>query len=115
MDRGMKAQGFDLKKNAYNNRMQPYVAYWGIFWTAFFTLVTGLEVFFDFTAAEFLTSYINIPIFAVLYIGYKVYKRTKIWQPEEMDFVTGIPTLEETDAPKIPPKNGWEKFANWLF
>ncbi|KAG5637848.1 hypothetical protein H0H81_002985 [Sphagnurus paluster] len=83
----MKAQGFDLKKNAYNNPFQPYVAYWDL----------------------------NIPIFAGLYIGYKVYKGTKIWKPEEMDFVTGIPTLEETEIPEPPPKNGWEKFVNWLF
>ena len=31
---------------------------------------------------------INIPIFLVLFVGYKVVMRTKIWKPEEMDFVT---------------------------
>ena len=31
---------------------------------------------------------INIPIFTVLYFGYKSIMRTKIWKPTEMDFVT---------------------------
>lgn len=107
-DRGMKAQGRDLKANAYHNPLQPFVAYWGVFWTVFFILVNGFAVFFDFTASGFLTSCwysllflvqrcgsmtlsladINIPIFLVLYIGHKIHKRTKIWRPKEMDFDT---------------------------
>ena len=52
----MKAQGFDLTKNAYNNRFQPYVAYWGIFWTLFFIFVNGYAVFWSFNASGFLTA-----------------------------------------------------------
>jgi len=106
----MKAQGFDLKKNAYNNRFQPYLAYWGVFWTLLFILINGHSVFWHFNASEFLTAcmYIlvndvslsisdfsnislldlNIPIFVFLYLGYKIIMRTKIWKPSEMDFVT---------------------------
>lgn len=113
--RGMKAQGFDLTKNAYNNRFQPYVAYWGMFWTGFFILINGYAVFWNFTASGFLIAYINIPIFAVLYFGYKIVYRTKVWKPEEMDFVTGIPTIEETELPLVPPKNIWEHIAEILF
>ncbi|RDB18585.1 putative proline-specific permease put4 [Hypsizygus marmoreus] len=113
--RGMKHQGFDLRKNVYNNRLQPYVAYWGIFWTIFFIIVNGYAVFFDFNASDFLTSYINIPIFLGLYGGYKILKRSKFWRVDEMDFVTGIPTLEETEIPEVPPKNIWERIAGILF
>jgi len=113
--RGLLAQGFDLRKNAYNNRFQPYIAYWGMFWTMFFILINGYAVFWNFTAAGFLTAYINIPIFLGLYFGYKIVKRTKIWKPTEMDFVTGIPTPEETELPLIPPKNIWERIADILF
>ena len=31
---------------------------------------------------------VNIPIFLVLYFGYKIIFRTKFWKPMEMDFVT---------------------------
>lgn len=113
--RGMKAQGFDLRKNAYNNRFQPYIAYWGCFWTAIFILITGLTVFWDFNVSGFLTSYINIPLFFILYFGWKILKRTRFWKPEEMDFVTGIPTLEETESDIVPPRNFAEKVAEILF
>jgi hypothetical protein len=56
LDRGMKAQGFDLTKNAYHNSWQPYVAYWGVFWTLLFTLIVGFQVFFNFNAGDFLTN-----------------------------------------------------------
>lgn len=52
----MIAQGFDLRTNAYYNRFQPFVAYWGLFWTLFFILVNGYAVFFDFEASKFLSS-----------------------------------------------------------
>ncbi|KAF8645075.1 hypothetical protein AX16_008133 [Volvariella volvacea WC 439] len=113
--RGMKAQGFDLRKNVYNNPLQPYLAYWGIGWTIFFILVNGFKVFFDFNASDFFTSYINIPIFVGLYVGYKVVKRTRMWKLHEMDFTSGIPTVEETENPEEPPKNFGEKIARFLF
>lgn len=51
----------------------------------------------------------------VLYFGYKIFKRSKIWKPLEMDFVTGIPTPEETEEEEIPPRNFGEKIAAILF
>ena len=58
---------------------------------------------------------INIPLFIVLYVGFKVVKRTKVWKPHEMDFVTGIPTIEETEVPEVPPVTIPQKIAAVLF
>ena len=52
----MLAQGFDLKQNVYNNRFQPYLAYWGIFWNVLFILINGFKVFFHWNVSVFLTS-----------------------------------------------------------
>jgi hypothetical protein len=52
----MLAQGFDLKTNVYNNRFQPYIAYWGAFWNILFILINGFKVFFQWSVADFLTS-----------------------------------------------------------
>lgn len=112
---GLIAQGFDLKKNAYNNTWQPYLSYWGVFWTTFFILITGFQVFWKFNAADFFTAYVNIPIFVSLYFGWKIFKKTKIWKPEERDYVTGIPTMEETEIPEVAPKNVLEKIAAVVF
>jgi len=32
-----------------------------------------------------------------------------------MNFVTGIPTPEETDVPVVLPRNSWEKIASIMF
>ncbi|CDO68798.1 hypothetical protein BN946_scf184805.g7 [Trametes cinnabarina] len=113
--RGFRAQGLDRTKLVYHNRLQPYLAWWGLIWITFFILINGFAVFWDFNASDFLTSYINIPIFFALYFFWKVIKRTKIWKPHEMDFVTGIPTLEETEVPEEPPRTFGEKVAAILF
>ena len=84
-----------------------------------------------FNVSDFLVAYINIPLFIVLYVGWKVYKRTKVWKPEDMDFVTvshssfilyhqltscqGIPTIEETELPEVPPRTFLEKVAAVVF
>ncbi|KAM6495241.1 general APC amino acid permease [Amanita muscaria] len=113
--RGMVAQGFDLRKNTYNNRFQPYIAYWGCFWTVIFILINGFSVFFKWNVSSFLTSYINIPFFVTLYLAWKIIKRTPVWKPHEMDLVTGIPSIEETEMPEVPPRNVWEKIAEVVF
>ncbi|KAH7881936.1 general APC amino acid permease [Phlebopus sp. FC_14] len=113
--RGMKFQGFDRKKLHYWNSLQPGLAIWGVSWCVFFILINGFYVFWAFNASDFLISYINIPIFFGLYAFWKITKRTKVWKPEEMDFVTGIPTVEETEGPEIPPTTIWGKVAAAVF
>ncbi|KAI0714195.1 general amino acid permease 1 [Cerioporus squamosus] len=113
--RGFKAQGLDRKKLMYYSSLQPWLSYWGVFWITILILINGFAVFWDFNASDFLTAYINVPLFIALYVGWKLYKRTKIWKPHEMDFVTGIPTVEETEVPEVPPTTFMGKVAAFLF
>jgi len=112
---GLKRQGIDRTKFIYYSSLQPYLSMWGLFWTTFCILINGFAVFWDFNASDFLTAYINIPIFFGLYFGYKFWKKTKAWSPDEMDFVRGIPTIEETEAPFVPPRTIPEKIFEFLF
>ncbi|KAG9224168.1 hypothetical protein CCMSSC00406_0006836 [Pleurotus cornucopiae] len=114
-NRAMKVQGYDVTANVYHNRLQPYLAYWGIFWTTIFILINGFEVFFDFQADDFVTAYINIPIFFALFLGYKIVGRTRFWRAHEMDLWTGVPSIEETESPEVPPTTVSEKIAAFLF
>ncbi|EGN96889.1 hypothetical protein SERLA73DRAFT_111663 [Serpula lacrymans var. lacrymans S7.3] len=113
--RGMKSQGRDRKQLAYWNPLQPYLATWGFVWCVIFVLINGFEVFWAFNASGFLTAYINIPFFFILYFFWKIFKRTSVWKLHEMDFVTGIPSMEETEIPEVPPKNIGEKIASFIF
>jgi yeast amino acid transporter len=58
---------------------------------------------------------LNIPIFIALYLGWKFLKKTKVWKPEEMDFVRGIPSVEETELPYVPPTTLRGKIFDALF
>jgi hypothetical protein len=88
LGRGHKAQGLDRTQLAYWNPLQPGLAIWGVFWTVIFILFNGYQVFFKWNTQDFLTAYINIPIFFGLWIGWSLYMRQPFWRPEEMDFVT---------------------------
>jgi len=116
--RGAKAQGldrYDKTKFAYASPFQPYLSYWALFWTTFFILVNGIRVFWNFNASDFLAAYINIPIYAALYFGYKFWKRTSIWDVAVIDLTTGVPTMEETETPEIKPTTWYGKIAYYLF
>lgn len=114
-DAGLKAQGLDRTKLIYYSTLQPWLAIWGLFWTVLFVLINGFEVFFSWDTPLFITSYINVPIFFALWIGWRVYKRTRFWRASEMDFVTGIPSVEETEVPEEPPTTLGGKIFNVLF
>ncbi|KIK80906.1 hypothetical protein PAXRUDRAFT_833229 [Paxillus rubicundulus Ve08.2h10] len=113
--RGMKYQRIDRKQLHYWSSLQPYLSIWGLSWSIIFILINGFWVFWDFNVSDFLTCYISIPFFFGLYFFWKILKKTKIWKPEEMDFVTGIPTVEETEGPIRPPNTVIEKIAAALF
>ncbi|KAI6013562.1 general APC amino acid permease, partial [Pisolithus marmoratus] len=114
--RGLRAQGIGRKERLhYWNPLQPGLAIWGLTWCTFFILINGFTVFWSFDASEFFTAYINIPIFFGLYTCWKIIKRTKVWKPKEMYFVTGIPPPEETESPESPPTTFWRKVAAVLF
>ncbi|KAG8905039.1 hypothetical protein FRB99_000775 [Tulasnella sp. 403] len=100
---GLKRQGFDRTKLTYFSKLQPYLSIWGIFWTTICIFVHGISVFWDFNVFHFITAYINVAIYILFFVGYKLYKRTKFWRFDEMDFVTNIPSVEETEDPYIPP------------
>ncbi|TCD69095.1 hypothetical protein EIP91_008737 [Steccherinum ochraceum] len=112
---GYRAQGLDRTKLHYYSKLQPYLSIWGIFWTTIFILINGFEVFFEWNTSDFLVAYLNIPLFFALYFGWKIVKRTKIWKPSEMDFHTGIPSVEETENPIVPPTTIGGKIAAVLF
>ena len=133
IDYGYEKQGFNRKELLYYSPFQPYLSWWGIFWATFFVIISGLHTWFKWDTSVFFTycghsfscfrtssrTYqpldIDIALVLGLYFGYKVIKKTKIRKWEEMDFVTGIPTPEETEIPEVPPRNVWGKIASIVF
>ena len=54
------------------------------------TRCIGYTAFLNpFSAKDFVINYILIPVFVLLYLGYKFWHKTKIVRPEDMDIWTG--------------------------
>ena len=81
----MLVQGFDLKSNAYNNRFQPYIAYWGTFWCILFILIPGFKVFFEFHVSEFLTA-CEYPSSEMMFSYFTKFRQTSIF-PSSWDYI----------------------------
>lgn len=83
-------------------------------------VTNGFAVFFPghFDVADFLTAYISFPIFAILYIGHRIWQRGGPWlKPiEEIDMFSGLEEVEEVTANDVKPvpRNFLERFWYWL-
>jgi amino acid transporter len=72
----------------------------------------------NWSVADFIAAYISIAIFIVVWVGWKVWHKTK-WIPlEEIDFFTGrreLDLMEAADKEKFKPDTPWKKFCSILF
>lgn len=93
------AQG--IKPN-YQSIIQPWAAWVCVVTFTFLLLCNGFTVFYpgQFTVAKFMTSYIGIPLFLVLWLGHKfTLGRNDPWllNPSEVDMVTGLAEVEAAE------------------
>lgn len=99
----------------------PFQPYGAIRAFVFFLLIiffNGFAVFFpgNWNVYNFVTAYIGIPIFVVLFIGWKIAYRTKWLSPQERDLFTGKTEIDALDEiwEDDKPKNIWQKIWNWI-
>lgn len=68
------------------------------------TFVGGYTVFLPgkWSVATFLFSYTMIGVFPVLFVSWKVLKKTKFLKPEEVDLREGVAAIEEYSREYVP-------------
>lgn len=106
---GLKKQGIDRTTLPYLAPLQPYLSYYGMSVTVMVMIFGGFTAFGEtqllfpctltrltlsilvpkFDVSSFITTYFPIPFFAVLFFGYKLFKKSKMVAFEDMDFTTG--------------------------
>lgn len=90
----------------------PYGTYAALAANIFLVFFQGYTAFLSpFSASSFVISYILLPVFVVLLVGYKFWKRTKWVKAEEMDIWTGrrgVAGDEDIDARK-GKRSVWRK------
>jgi len=95
--RALKAQGKSRDSLPYKAPFQPYGSWFALISTAIIVLFKGFDTFMPFKSDTFVTSYIGLPVFAILYSGYKFYYRTRNIPADKVDLVTGLQAIDEAE------------------
>lgn len=138
---GMKAQGIDRTTLPYYSKLQPYAAWYAMLSTLFVCFVSaplimnvcstgrtgekisnqkhqfsGWAVFLkgNWVTATFVTNYLPLALFPVLYCCAKFFNRKPIARTHNMDFVTDIAEIEADTYDEPLPRNKLEAFWQWL-
>ncbi|KAJ3549696.1 hypothetical protein NM208_g369 [Fusarium decemcellulare] len=94
---GMKKQGYSREDLPYKSPLQPYVAWASLVMVCLVILFAGYDVFVKghFTAEGLITCYVNLPIFAVLYLVFKIRLGSRILKTSEIDLHRGFLAIQE--------------------
>jgi len=99
----------------YKSPFQPYSAYFGAIVCALIILFNGFTVFSPFNVTGFVSSYIGIPVFFGLYLGYKIIKRTKMVDLCDIDFTVTKGYEIPVEKMEEGEKRWWNKVMDFLF
>ncbi|EEU47150.1 uncharacterized protein NECHADRAFT_77320 [Fusarium vanettenii 77-13-4] len=114
----LKANNISRKTLVHRAPFQPYGAIIALVFFLIIIFFNGFAMFFpgSWNVYNFVTAYIGIPIFVVLFIGWKAVRRTKWLSPQERDLFTGKAEIDALDEiwEDDKPKNIWQKIWNWI-
>lgn len=111
---GLKAQGKEHLL-PFKNWTYPWGPIISVVLNVFIVLVQGWSCFSpSFSPVHFVSYYIELPIFVLMIIAWKLIKRTKLRRAHEMDLVTDVYTKDDIE----PEDGGWrkrgKKYGTWL-
>lgn len=111
---GLKAQGKEhlLPFRNWTYPAGPIIA---VVLNSFIVLIQGWSCFSPkFSAVDFVSYYIELPLFASMFVVWKLIKRTKFKRASEMDLVTDVYTKDDIE----PEEGGWsgraKRIGGWL-
>ncbi|KIA75911.1 general amino acid permease [Aspergillus ustus] len=91
--RALQAQGIDRSTLPYRGRFQPYTSYIAVTSTGLLTLLLGFDLFVDvpnnWSIQYFFLNYAMLAFYVVMFVGWKVVKRTRYMKPTEVDLGVG--------------------------
>jgi len=95
--KALKAHNISRDDLPYKAPFQPWGAWFAFVSTILITFFKGFDTFMPWNAANFVTSYIAVPVFFLLWIGYKLMFKTKQFTPAEVDLVSGLRAIDEEE------------------
>ncbi|KAG4412649.1 hypothetical protein IFR04_014220 [Cadophora malorum] len=90
MRKAMTAQGMAVSSLPFRAIGYPYLPWIIFFLNIFLVLISGYTTLLNpFALKDFIFSYLVIPVFIILYVGWKSWHKTKWIVPADADLVTG--------------------------
>ncbi|KAH9484291.1 Dicarboxylic amino acid permease [Psilocybe cubensis] len=97
--KALAARGMSRDELPYKAPFQPWGSWFALGSTAIITLFKGFDTLIPkLNSANFVTSYIGIPVFLILWLGYKLVYRTRVIPSRDVDLVSGIRAIDEEEA-----------------
>jgi yeast amino acid transporter len=96
--RACKAQGLDRRTLPYYGKFQPYCAWIGLVVETVIVFTFGYTSFSPWSNDSFWSNYAMVIVAPVLFIGWKLVKRTKFVKPLEADLVWERPIIDAYEA-----------------
>ncbi|KAJ1021441.1 hypothetical protein NDA13_005482 [Ustilago tritici] len=114
----MKVQGMSRDVLPYRACLQPFCGYWTVATTFIVMLFSGWSIFLsgNWSTSDFITNYIPIPFFIILYIGNWFYNRGNGAHipASEVDLTTGLREILEAEVPEEKPTTVAGKVWNFI-
>lgn len=91
--RALQAQGVDRNQLPYKGRFQPYTSYIAVTSTALLTVLLGFDLFVEmpnnWSTQYFFLNYAMLAFYILMFMGWKIIKKTRYVKPGEVDFGMG--------------------------
>lgn len=112
--RGLEQQG-KTHLLPFKNWTYPWGPWIAVILNSFLVLIQGWSCFSPkFSAVDFVSYYIELPIMAVMFLGWKLVKRTKFVRASTMDLETDVYTIEDDKLVDETHRTGWKKAFSWI-
>ncbi|RDX55228.1 amino acid permease [Lentinus brumalis] len=111
--RGLRAQGIDRRTLPYKSPFQPFAAWYAAIGCTVVLIFSGWPIFLKghWRTDTFVTTYLPLMLFPILYIGAKLWARTPLVPYDEMDFKSGYKEELDTTANEGLARRSWMKRA----
>ncbi|KAG8933953.1 hypothetical protein FRC02_010888 [Tulasnella sp. 418] len=118
--KALKVQGISRDQLPYKAPFQPWGSYFAFVVTAIITFFKGFDTFMPWNHKNFITSYIGAPVFLAMWLGYKLYHKTKVIPLEDVDLISGKKAIDDEEERYLAeqaakgPRTRWQRIWDAL-
>jgi amino acid transporter len=89
--------------------LNPYAAWYALVWILVICVFSGFSVFLkgSWDTATFVTNYLPLVLFPILYFGSRFYNGIPLIEPADMDFKSGLDEIEADTYVFTPAELGY--------